>query len=85
MQFTAKDIVRYQNLCRRYFDTEVDEQTAIEELTALVWVVRLIYHPLSQAQLSNLRRYAIEAPDGTTSTTSRGDKSKMGTGNPEDQ
>jgi hypothetical protein len=77
MQFTAEDITRYQDLCRRYFATEVTEQTAIEELSALVWIIRLIYHPLSHHQLDMMRRLVVEVPHADSPTTTDQDRSRV--------
>jgi hypothetical protein len=85
MQFTSKDISRYQDLCRRYFATEVDEQTAIEELTSLVWLVRLIYHPFSQKQLEIMRHQPAETPAGATPMTHDQRDDKVDTVNREDK
>ncbi len=55
MQFTDEDIRKYQELCRKYFDEEVDEKAAIEELNSLIFMVSLIYHPLSEEHLQHMK------------------------------
>jgi len=58
VNFTTEDIHRYQELCRRYFNEDVEEQRAIEELSNLIFMVELIYHPLSNEHLQQLKELA---------------------------
>ena len=58
MQFSDEDIRKYQELCRRYFGEEVDEKAAIEELNSLIFMISLIYHPLSDEHLRGMRTAA---------------------------
>lgn len=52
MKFSAEDIKKYQDLCRKYFNEEVDEATAAEEINNLMFMLNLMYHPQIQQHLS---------------------------------
>jgi hypothetical protein len=65
MQFTPDDIRKYQELCRTYFDDEVDEVTAVQELHSLVYLVALIYHPQARDELERHRQTQAAAPAAT--------------------
>ncbi|XVV02469.1 hypothetical protein ACQPW3_34695 [Actinosynnema sp. CA-248983] len=65
MQFTPDDIGKYQELCRTYFDEEVDEATAVQELHSLVYLVALIYHPQARDELERRQQAQAAAPAGT--------------------
>lgn len=67
MQFTPNDIREYQDLCRTYFDEEIDEASAIQEMHNLVYLVALIYHPQAKEELARLRN--IEATDSNDDKT----------------
>ncbi|MEV8440806.1 hypothetical protein AB0425_25805 [Actinosynnema sp. NPDC051121] len=71
MQFTPEDIRKYQTLCRTYFDEEVDEVTAMQELHSLVYLVALIYHPQARKELERHRQAQI-----STSGPDRGKPTK---------
>jgi hypothetical protein len=67
MIFTDEDLRKYQELCRKYFDEEVDERAAMEEMTALVYMVGLIYRPSLRSDLEKLRQVKNRhTPDGET-------------------
>jgi hypothetical protein len=55
MKFTAEDVRRYQDLCHKYFNEEVGEKAAIEELSDLVSLIALIYHPYTAEVLAELK------------------------------
>ena len=61
MKFTEEDIKKYQKLCKDYFNEDVSEGTAIEELNSLMFLVNLIYHPQIKQKLAE----AIIANDQT--------------------
>ncbi|MEU7525968.1 hypothetical protein AB0A74_09560 [Saccharothrix sp. NPDC042600] len=63
MQFTPEDIHKYQDLCRTYFDEEIDEATAIQEMHNLIYLVALIYHPQAKDELARLRKTKAGNPD----------------------
>ena len=51
MTYTEDDIRKYQDLCRRYFNEEVETGQAIEELNELIFMVSLMYHPELQDRI----------------------------------
>ena len=55
MRFTDEDIRKYRELCRKYFNEEVDKRAAVEELNGLIFLVSLIYRPLTVKQLAKAR------------------------------
>lgn len=61
MTFTHEDIKKYQDLCHKYFDEEIDEKTAIEEMHSLILMVSLIYHPATHQHLKRLKEIDQEA------------------------
>jgi hypothetical protein len=52
--FEKEDIEKYQELCKDYFNEEVTESAAIEELNSLMFLVNLIYHPQIKEKLAEL-------------------------------
>jgi len=51
MELTDTDLSKFQALYRRYFNMELDRDTAYRKLSALVRQMELVYQPITQAQL----------------------------------
>lgn len=51
MTYSEEDIRKYQELCRKYFNEEVETGQAIEELNELIFMVSLMYHPEFQDRI----------------------------------
>jgi hypothetical protein len=64
MTFTEEDIKKYQELCKDYFNEEVTESAAIEELNSLMFLVNLIYHPQIKQKLAEVVAAEEEAKAG---------------------
>ncbi|PKV88185.1 hypothetical protein [Streptomyces sp. TLI_146] len=54
MTFEKQDIKKYQELCKDYFNEEVTESAAIEELNSLMFLVNLVYHPQIKQKLAEV-------------------------------
>jgi hypothetical protein len=77
MQFTNEDIRKYQNLCRKYFNEEVDEHAAIEELNNLILMVSLIYRPHSEEQLRHVKEVKTDRPLSAAKSAARPAKASV--------
>ncbi|WP_327691119.1 hypothetical protein OG870_17495 [Streptomyces sp. NBC_00461] len=51
MTYTDEDIKRYQDLCQKYFNEDVEPGQAAEELNELIFMVSLMYHPELQDRI----------------------------------
>ena len=60
MQILDKDIIKFQALYLKRFDTELSEDRARDELELLVEQVRIVYRPITQRQLDTVKEHEDE-------------------------
>ena len=61
MTYTEEDIIKYQDLCREYFNEEVSHNAAIEEMNSLMFLMNLIYHPQLKEHLEKNSKSTLDS------------------------
>jgi hypothetical protein len=51
---TDFDVAKYQELCKKWHGTDLDKNTAKQELTKLVHQMELIYRPITQEEADSI-------------------------------